>query len=286
MGQKLYFGFVLLFFVLMNALLWRSLLGHQNAALSLPVASVLRRLLESADDSILEIRHRSVKIGNCHWSASIQTSQAPPTEPNLPMLEGMVPSISSYHIEFDGTVTTDPLNALRCKFSLLLDTNQVWQEMDFTLAWRPTPMSLKTPGSPAWDLNVRSDAAKKVLAIAFSQGQERQAQTYSLDDPKHPEKLFSALSTGLFAERFQALGLPLGAILSPSSLPNLASTGVSWKARASHCKIGHSFVPVYQLEASLLDSPLLILSILESGEILKVELPGDWDLVNAELLSM
>jgi hypothetical protein len=54
-----------------------------------------------------------------------------------------------------------------------------------------------------------------------------------------------------------------------------AGSPIQWTATRSRLLINHESVPVYRLETRVLDRPVVIIaSIL--GEILRVELPGDY----------
>ena len=62
--------------------------------------------------------------------------------------------------------------------------------------------------------------------------------------------------------------------------------GLKWKARNDWIKIGHNSVRAYRLEASLFDRYRMLILVSGVGEILRVELPEGWELVNDQLMNL
>src|SRR2546425_1119760 len=130
MRNPFFFAAVTIFFVSMNFLLWRSEFGgHGQLGGSVPVQTVLEKILTAPDNSRLEIRHHGVKIGNCRWSASVGDDRATGKRMSEePVEEGMVEAIARYTLELDGNTSLDNLLRLRFNFILVLSTNRSWQE--------------------------------------------------------------------------------------------------------------------------------------------------------------
>ena len=64
------------------------------------------------------------------------------------------------------------------------------------------------------------------------------------------------------------------------------SLGVQWTARNDWIEIGHTSVRAYRLEATLLDRYRMRIIVSRVGEILRVDLPDEWELVNDHLITL
>src|SRR6185436_6092760 len=155
MRYKIYFLVVTAFFVTMNVLLWRSEFSARGRfGTPLPPEAVWEKVLTAPDFSHLEVRHKGVKIGPAHWSATISEAPAETllTLEDLPP-EGMVKRVTGYALHFDSTVSLDDLSRLRIDWTLKLTTNQTWQEFTLKLALKPA--------SSTWEFH--ASAAKETL---------------------------------------------------------------------------------------------------------------------------
>ncbi len=61
---------------------------------------------------------------------------------------------------------------------------------------------------------------------------------------------------------------------------------VTWKARNDWVVMGHTSVRAYRLEATLFDRFRMMIIVSRVGEILRVELPDGWQLINDQLYSL
>jgi hypothetical protein len=77
-------------------------------------------------------------------------------------------------------------------------------------------------------------------------------------------------------------GLPMPDAQKPGGL----SLGLVWEARTDWIAIGHASVRAYRLRARLFDRYEVVVTVSPVGEILRVELPGEWTLVNEQLGNM
>jgi hypothetical protein len=269
MWQKIYFVLVIVFFLLMNAFLWRSEFGNRDLSVRVPVESVTRRLVGSADDSNLEIRHHGVKIGYCRWSPGTLSAEYLDPDAEEFMPEGMVDQIEGYVVDLSGNVALDQLNRLRFNYSLQIDTNYVWKQMHLRLIWLPLRFE------------VQSFASAQTLNVTIFDGDREQHHSYKFSELKNPESLLRAFGNHFLGDLFNTFGIAPG-MLKPGNV----SLGLEWEAHTDRRKIGSTFVPVYRLQAPLLDQYRVVVDVLESGEILRVELPDEVELINDNLLNM
>src|SRR6266566_2743498 len=127
------------FFLIMNALLWRSEFGsrHQSAS-SVPVEIVWEKMLSAPDNSSLEIRHHGKRIGRGTWAPVVgePLGAAKRLFEDLAPEEGMIAEPSGYTIDFGGNFSIDESTRLRFGFDLRLTTNHQWQEMSLRLMIR------------------------------------------------------------------------------------------------------------------------------------------------------
>jgi hypothetical protein len=267
MWRRLWFLFITLFFLLMNVLLWRAEFGGRHRLGSpIPPDVVWQRMLQCSDNSSLEIRHHGARSGFCRWSPSLGEGARARSPGDLEP-EGMVKEITGYSLDFDGTFTLEAATRLRINAQVKLDTNEVWQEFHLRLNLRPY----------AWEVNV--SASNQTIQFISEDDAGRREDHFTFDDLKRPEKILHQLGGPIFSATFTSLGLPLRS----TQTTNL-SLGLKWEARKGHrLPFGHSLVPVYRLEAHLLDRYRAVIYVTESGEIFRVELPDDLVLINDRL---
>jgi hypothetical protein len=269
MLNRLLFGFIILFWVVMNVLLWRSEFGGRTQLGSaVPVETVWSRMLTAPDDSSLDILREGVKIGYCRWVPNVGEELAT-GKVSQEELEGMVRKPAGYTITMEGNFLLDrQMGRLRFDFHAGFDANNEWK--DFTLRVVHRPM--------AWELE--SVAADQTLKFRHEAGEENWERQYHFSDFQNPGKLL----------RQSGMNIPFLAGLLPQYLPmpsvqNVAA-GLNWEARKDWLMIGHSRVRVYRVQARLLDKYQIVLIVSRVGEILRVELPNDILLVNEALSNL
>jgi hypothetical protein len=270
---------VTLFFVTMNVLLWRSEFGGR-ATLGSAVRPqvVLERMLHSSDYSDLEIRHRQQKIGRCRWTPSL-LEEPDAAYRRSPTPEGMVRGVTGYTVDLDGDVGLRDLPRLRFNLQLKLATNHVWSDLHAELSVHPRgqPRPIK--------LTLRASAARRVLRLSpplFSEGDGQTEEVISFDDLQNPDKLLRQFAGPGLMTTLSALGLPLSSLSSTNGAMEL-----EWQATKGHrIQVGRWPVPVYGLRTRLFGRHPLVLYVTESGELFRVELPGEITLVNEKLLSL
>ena len=271
MRYRLSLLLVTAFFVTMNVLLWRSEYGGRgHMGTPVPADLVWEKVLTSPDHSLLEIRHRGVKIGRAQWSANIgeELATGQILNEDLPP-EGMIKVMTGYTLDFDGNVSLDNLSRLRFNFNLKLNTNQNWQEMNLKFVIKPF----------SWEIN--SSAIRQTFTWIMEEDAERTERTFTFADLRNPEKIIRELGGPALPAALAAFGVPLQQAKGSS-----AAVGLRWEARNDRIKIGNNLVRVYRLEARLTDLYRAALFVSPVGEILRVELPDDIVMINDALTNL
>src|SRR5262245_6663133 len=159
------------FFVTMNVLLWRSeFAGRGRFGTMIPPKVVWDKVLTSPDNSFLEIRHHGNKIGRGNWVASIREALADMSEAgaNLPP-DGMIKHVTGYRLDFDGSLALEALPRLRFYFSLTLDTNQLWKNLDLRVHLKPL----------AWEIDAQADTQQVRVSIQDEDGRTEYIYTFA-----------------------------------------------------------------------------------------------------------
>lgn len=273
MLKRCYFALVILFWVTMNVLLWRSeMSGRQNQGARLPVAAVWERVLTAPDDSSLQILHRGQKLGYCRWVANViesapAASAAPDTRTEI---EGRVGGVAGYTVDLDGNVLVEGAGR-RVRFTAHLEfgTNQTWRKLQFRILHKPM----------TWE--VQADAAAETVRLLADEGGAPWERTFTFAELQRPETLLASL--GAPAAYVGLAGLMQG---MPLPSPARVSLGLNWEARNDWLTLGHSKLRVYRVEARLLEKYRAVLDISRVGELLRAEFPDELVLVNEALLNL
>jgi hypothetical protein len=262
---------ITLFWLTMNFLLWRSEFGGRDETGSaVPVETIWRKILTAPDNSSLEIIHQGSKLGYCRWAAG------PGPDPSLKkttggevLAEGISSGRPGYRIDFDGNVSPKDLREhVHFNFTIKLSTNRVWREF-----------SLRANSREDSFMVMASAATQK---IQFWTGNEdaKSARTISFSDLQNPQALIQKLDLPISLEFLGLQGLPISGAGKPGSF----SLGAAWTARTDWITIGHASVRAYRLQLKLLDRYQVVVTVSSVGEILRVELPDGWSLVNEQLI--
>lgn len=275
MIRHLYFPLIVLFWVTMNVLLWRSEMssGGGSGGTAVPVSMVWTRILTAPDDSSMEVSQQRRHLGRCRWWANIIEERKKPSDAlSDEAIEGRVGRITGYTLDVDGNVLiADASPRLRFTWHADFATNQVWRRMSLRLNYRPTTVEL------------RADAATQTVVVGRDDGQTKWEQRYTFAELARMDKWIGGL------------GLPLGrgwlgalAPLPGIDLTNLASLdpGLKWEARTDWFKSGNARMRAYRIQVRLLDKYQAIVHVSRVGEILRVELPGGLLLENEALAAL
>jgi hypothetical protein len=259
---------VVLFWLTMNVLLWRSELGlGRQGGSSIPVDMVVRRILTAPDDSSLEVRRNGERIGYCHWVAGAVeelTLETPEEMEGLP--EGMVRRPTAYGIRLDGGLLAgEQSERLRFNLSMELTAEREWRE--FTLRFGARPME--------WLIQASAETGAVELRLGGESGLV--VRRFSLEELRHPDRLMEELGGPLalmFLPWMGRLGAEEGAGL-----------GLTWEARSDWLSLGGSRIQAYTLTARLVDRHQVVIWVSRVGEILRVDLPEGISVVNDVLVN-
>jgi hypothetical protein len=268
MIRRLFFLFIVLFWVAMNAWLWHSeIRGQNDVGASVPVGVLWEKILTAPDDSSLEIFHQGNKIGHCRWRANVgEELESGKLSSDAYEPEGRVTHRSGYTIDLEGNFVSQPLGGL-LRFNLHSEfaTNHHWKE--FTLRGSVRPRQ--------WQ--VHSAAADERIDFRIDEGESKWERELTFAELRDPGKLLAELG----------VPLPMGMLSQwiPAPVQGNVALGLAWEARADWFKIGRSKVRAYRLQARLLDRYQVVVILSRVGEILRVELPNDIVLVNDGLVN-
>ena len=267
MLRKASFILITVFWVTMNVLLWRAEFGARNPAGNpVPVATVWKKILTAPDTSSMSILHRGERIGFCHWMTSVgeefsNMEEAP---------EGMTGRVEQYRIVFEGNLTVTGWGTrLRFESVLQLSSNQEWEEFLIRLTARPQTIEFI------------ANSQGKNLRVKGSDGERAFDRTYRFADLQNPETWIRELGEASPLALVQGFGLP--ALAQDASALDV---GIRWEARETTLKIGHEPVRVYRLQTLLLDRYRVTIFVSRVGELLRVELPGEVELVHDSLINL
>ena len=257
------FAVIALFWVVMNALLWRSEFGGKNVAASVPASAVWERILTAPDDSSLSINFNGKKVGYLRLRPNV--SEGPATgkiaSENEP--EGIVRRVSEYTLELDGSLVAQAITrSVRFNGEIAFGTDLAWKRFRTKTLVRPY----------TWE--VTGSAAEKELWVQSTDGESEWIQRFTPDDLRNPQRLATVLESPVLAALLPQL---LPAVIRTNAALSLA---LNWTARYEWLQIGHNKVRIYRLEAKLLDRHRIVVLISRVGEILRIELPGEIKLVN------
>jgi hypothetical protein len=274
MAARVWFLLVTLFFITMNALLWRSEFGRKTVGSPVPPETVWRRMLECSDSSKLEIRRGTQRFGSLDWRPNL--IEAPPEEGRSDP-EGMVRRITGYRIDVDqGNLYLPDQTYLGFSLDLAMNTN-------YAVQFFQVSVSMRLQSDPRLKFTIRGDAATRRLTIRPPlNGEDENEQVIPFDDLENPEKLVSRLGGPFLPATLAAFGVSFSQLQASAG-----TSGVNWQAVKGHrVALGHAQVPVYRLYTTLLNRYLLNVYVTEGGEIFRVELPNEIILVNEKLTSL
>jgi hypothetical protein len=265
MSRVVFIG-VTVFWLTMNALLWRAEFGSDKSGGAVPVRTVWEKILTAADDSSMTISHHGKMVGSCRWQTGVGEEWANVTESDVPV--GLPAKNQGYELRLDGSalVTGEVTNRVRVEGNLRLDKNREWQELNARLNIRPM----------AWEIH--SVAAEQSVSLKMINGDETFQRVFKMADLKNPAAL-----AGEF------LGPFAGELLAEAGLPALSADhsglvlGIQWQARDDAIKFGRTEIQVYRLQTRLLDRYDVSVIVSRAGEILRVELPDEFQFVNDRL---
>jgi hypothetical protein len=270
---RIWLLFAAAFWLVMMTLLWRATFGVQRQLVSsIPPEVVWKKMLTAPDHSTLEIRYGTNVAGTCRWRPELgqETATGARMLEESDPIEGMVPQLAYYTLDFDGTVTL-PDFPTRISFSagLTLDTNFTWQKFEMKINLRP-------------DLyEVIANAVDQSVLVRIDAGGDRFNRKFRFSDFQNPQKLLQEFGGPMLPAMVGAMGVPL----STNKL-SAAALGLHWEARNDSIIVGRNRVRAYRLQTKLLDRYRIALFVSPVGEILRAELSENIVLVNHHLAGL
>ncbi len=256
---------ITVFWLTMNVLLWRAEVGPRTgAAGAVPVELVWNKVLTSPDSSSLSITHHGRKLGFCHWITGVGEAWASVGEEDIP--NGAPKAARSYLLRLEGSALADGTNRIRFDGSLKVDARRAWRELDARVNVRPV----------TWQIH--STAAKQELKFSTQNGEDRVEHTFKFADLRDPGKLAGEFMGPFAGEWLYQMGRPQTTAAAPTE------PLIKWEASEDTLWIQQRQVRVYRLQTRLLDRYSFSLFVSRVGEILRVELPDEWILVNDQLV--
>jgi hypothetical protein len=275
MGRKLSFALITLFWITMNALLWRSEFAGKEIGAAIPVSLIWQKILTSPDDSGLALNYKGDRLGYVRWAPNIGEEIATGKTANENIeIEGRVKKLTGYTLHADGNfIIPEGGGRVRFEFDAKFSANDDWTEWTVKGFQRPT----------AWA--IAANRKLETIELTIGEGRGAVKQSFHFADFRNPGKLIEDLGIGADLPIAAALLPNLTAIPGGTNAPAL-KLGFTWEGRQDWLDMGHSRVKVYQLRARLLDKYEVVVLVSRVGEILRVELPGEMTLVNEALVNL
>ena len=255
------------FWLTMNVLLWQTEFGSRKNGGAVPVEIVWEKILTAADDSSLTVFHDGKLVGACHLQTEVGEEWSKVGDDNIP--SGRPQKGRGYRLRLDGSaVLTELTNRFRFEGDLRLNKNRDWQEIHARVMLRPYTWEIHSIATEQKvHLNVQGGAAPFDVVLAFSDLQNPVTLTYKLLGPSAGDL---AAEAGLTAVAGNASAVALG---------------VKWDAHEDSIRIGRTAVQVYRLHTRLMDRYEITAIVSRAGEILRIDVPGGYQLVNDRLSS-
>lgn len=255
MRLRLTFLGIAVFWVTMNALLWRAEYGSLGGDTPVPFELVWKKILTAPDPSSLSVYQNRERMGYCEFSTSVGQQMAA-LDDDKPPPEGLVAN-AGYQVHIAGNIALgDFTNRLKFDGRVLFQNTRDWQEFHFKITSRLSAVELT------------SQASNQIVHVKIFNDGEAIERDLPFADLQKPDKILR-LFVGNFADSL------LGFVDLPG-LPTGADPGaVTWDARRTRVKIGTELVPVYRLTTSALGRDVTV-DVSTLGEILRVNLPGEF----------
>ena len=253
------------FWLTMNYLLWRSEFGVGTPlGTAVPTELIWRKILNAPDNSPMDVYHHGKKQGYCRWT--VGSASTPVFDPGDDSTTVPVLPPPGYRITLDGNLNLDNFtNGFKFGLNLKLSTNQDWEEVDLRVSVHENSAT------------IHSLASEKKIRLRTDNAGDRNERVFTFAQLQNPLALAGAFSLPLPLELF---GVP--PVTTNTAAKPLPEMGFSWTARNDHLTIGHASVRVYRLQTTLADKYRAVIFISPVGEILRVELPDGWLLINDE----
>ena len=293
MSQRILFGFITIFWLVMNVLLWRA----EHFGAKVPVDTVWKRVLSPEEDishyDIYRVGAKEQLIGSFTWTAMALDKKGIP----LP-LENMTRQPAGYSIEIDatppdtmGVVTLSNGRSLEFTIDLQFDQNHDWSSMTLVV----NPPAIRPPGGGVprqeWALTLLSAATNNIVELSLKrdQGDVRHLESnpsrdglvgtagvllkqLSGDSLLGKDQSFGGLSRSVEVQKMLQLAAQPGARLLPHRRFKLP-----WEARYGTLPNHSRTMRVYRVSTSLsvgvMNFGEIVAYIGQNGELIQAQLP-------------
>src|SRR3954469_1524383 len=102
MARKLSIALITLFWITMNALLWRAEFAGKEIGAEVPVSLIWEKILTSPDDSGLAVNVAGDRVGYVRWAPNIGEEIATGKKATEADIEGRVKKLTGYTLHADG----------------------------------------------------------------------------------------------------------------------------------------------------------------------------------------
>jgi hypothetical protein len=276
MLSRLTFLVLTVFWLTMTYFLWRSeYVGHNQVGSSVPINLVWKKIQTASDVSPLQMIHHGQKVGYCRWASSVgqdlSTSKILTDESMSP--ESILPTLDGYRLNLEGNVALEDMpGRLGFDFEIRFSTNDVWQDFHLRVKLQKN----------VWELHSR--ASEQTVYLVMEEGRRSHTErVFKFSELENPQTLL---------QEFDLPG-PLNLLGAFGSLPMKTGTNdlsvmpeITWKARNDWVTMGHTSVRAYRIEASIFDRYRMLIVVSRVGEILRVDLPDGWQLINDQISSL
>ena len=264
--RRLAFPVILLFWLAMNALLWRAEYGDTGRGSRVSSDVVLDKIFNAPDASNLRVFHNGQSLGFIRWE--IIPDEVHFSGPNQPI--GRVESIKGYPLALDGRLDVEPLQTkLRFNLRSTLDADLEWQSVSATLDMPPS----------TWEF--AAAATNQVLIVKHDGALGQWERTTPLGQLRNPAALAEQFAGPLVAPLLKPL-LPPNVPLGQAGTAPLV-LGLEWVVYNDAIRFGSTRVRIYRLEAKLPGERAVTVLVSRVGEILRVTFPGQLEFINENI---
>ncbi|HON09188.1 MAG TPA: hypothetical protein PLW02_13910 [Verrucomicrobiota bacterium] len=264
---------VCIFWLVMNLVLYRYEVGDKNKYhSSVPIETVWKKVLMSPDQSSLEIFQSGRRIGNCRWIAGageeqmrkfLQSEEGEPTK-------NVIEKPNFYTIDFDGSLAIKEVKGnIRFYFFAVLPDEKSWSNVNVRVSFEKMNIIVNASSSNE-TVSIRIETPDNLISRRFT---------------------FAELSNP--ANILQSVGGPIGLLFLPE-LTSITKTNASatskinldYKSYYHNMTVGTTTLWVYRVEVSLFKRFTAAINISKAGEVLKVELPNNIELINEAFVNL
>jgi hypothetical protein len=253
MTARIFFIGIAVFWVVMNALLWRQeFTGHADDV-PVPAKLVWHKILTAPDSSTMTIFQGQNRIGYCELTTSVEQQMAILDEDKVPP-EGITKR-SGYQIHLAGNFAfEDPANRIKFDGRVAFISASQWSEINLKITTRTT------------SVEIRSSATNQSVHLKLTGESLTLERDLTPEEMKNPATLLG-LFGGDLAENL------LGGLDPQELMPSTNPHPIEWQASLTRVKFGLEYIPVFQLSTTALERTCTI-DVSTLGEILRVRLPG------------